>query len=137
MPLMFHYGRAKLAEVAVAHYLAKKEPSISVVSLHPGSILSNFGTNAGGWLAQLSYYISYPFQYGPSQGAGAALRASLDPAFNTVAELQGAYLHCDGNPWAKASLTIEDPDTKKPYDWDKYSETVVTLTNELIAKLLK
>lgn len=129
---MLMYGRAKMGDVASAHYMAKKEPSISFTSLHPGSIMSN----SLGFLGQVSYFLTSPFQYSASQGAVAALRAALDPAFNTVDALQGAYLHCDGNPWAKEKLILEDPETQKPYEWDKNSEKVVTLANELIAKVM-
>lgn len=135
LALIYNYGRAKLADVASAHYLAKKEPSINFTSLQPGSIASNFG-NSLGLAAKIYYYGFYIFQFTPSQGARAALRAALDPEFDTEAALQGAYLHADGNPWPKDQLKIEDPDTKQPYEWDKYSEKVVTLANDLIAKLL-
>ena len=135
LDLGFQYGCAKLADIASCHFLAKQEPSINFSCLHPGSIASNFG-NSLGFIGTIYYRGFYLFQYSPSQGAATALRASLDPAFNTAESLQGAYLHADGNPWPKAALTINDPDTEKPYEGDKYSEKVVTLGNELIAKLL-
>jgi hypothetical protein len=135
LSLMNQYGRSKLGDVASCHYLAKKEPSVSFTCLHPGSIASNFG-NSLGFMGAVYYRGFYYFQYSPSQGAASAIRASLDPDFNTVESLQGAYLHADGNPWPKADLRINDPDTGKPYEWDKYSEKVVTLANELIGKLL-
>lgn len=130
------YGRAKLANVAAAHHLATREPSISFTSLSPGSIVSNFGKEMG-LMGAIYYYGFYPFQFSASQGARAALRAALDPDFNSVETLQGAYLHCDGNPWPKADLKINDPDSKKPYEWDTYSKKVVELGNQLIDKLLK
>lgn len=133
--LVLNYGRSKLADVAAACHLAVKEPSINFTSLHPGSICSNFG-NSLGLVGMIYYYGFYLFQFSPSQGARAALRAALDPDFDTVPALQGVYLHADGNPWPMDDLRIDDPDTGKPYEWDKYSEQVVALADELIAKII-
>lgn len=133
--LVANYGRAKHADVAAAHHLANAEPSINFTSQQPGSIVSNFG-NALGVIGTIYYKGFYMYQFSPSQGARAALRAALDPDFNTVQELQGAYLHADGNPWPKDKLNVQDPDTKQPYEWNKYSEKVVKLANQLIEKIL-
>lgn len=98
--------------------------------------MSNFG-NELGLMGTIYYYGFYLFQFNASQGARAALRAALDPDFNVAASLQGAYLHSSGDPWPKAALKIEDPKSKQPYQWDKYSEDVVALANQLIDRLLK
>ena len=45
--------------------------------------------------------------------------------------------HTDGNPWLLDDLRIDNPDTQKPYDWDKYSKKVCDSANALIEKLLK
>ena len=130
------YGRGKHGDVAAAVHMAKKYPKVNFTSQQPGSIVSNFG-NSLGLLGTVYYYGFWLFQYSASQGAVTALRCALDPDFNTVEDLQGAYMHADSNPWPVDDLKIEDPDTKKPYEWDKYSEKVYTNANTLIEKLLK
>ena len=135
MTLFENYGRAKLGCVATAHHWANIEPSINFTSQHPGSIVSSFGKSLG-FVGVLYYYGFYFFNFSPSQGARAALRAALDPDFNTVKELQGAYLHADGNPWPKDSLRIIDPDTNKSYTWNKYAKAVYNSANTLIANVL-
>jgi hypothetical protein len=93
MTVNMGYARGKLADVTVAHRLAKKKPSINSTSQQPGSIASNFG-NSLGIFGTIYYCGFYLFQFSPSQGARAALRAALDPDFNTVEALQGRAPIC-------------------------------------------
>ena len=130
------YSRGKQGDVASALHMSKLYPEVNFTSHNPGSIVSNFGSNLG-IFGTIYYYGFYLFQYSVSQGACTALRAALDPDFNTVPELQGAYLHCDMNPWPLDDLKIDDPDTGKPYEWNKYAEKVYKDTNTIIEKLLK
>lgn len=130
------YGRAKLGDVASVHYMAKKYSTINFTSQQPGSIASQFGSSLG-WLGTIYYYGFYAFQFSPSQGGVASLRAALDPDFNTEEHLQGAYLHSDGNPWPKAALGIINPSTNQPYEWNDYAKQVYDSANALIAKLIK
>ena len=136
MSINLMYGRGKHGDVASAYHMAKLYPEVNFTSQQPGSIVSNFG-NALGAVGMVYYYGFWLFQYSPSQGAVTALRCALDPDFNTEAGLQGAYIHADGNPWWLDDLRIDDPDTQKPYDWDKYSKKVYDNANALIEKLLK
>jgi len=99
-------GRSKMAVVYDIIHWSKLHPDINFTSHHPGSITSlknhawtGVGSTAFNWLYQ---YGLYPFRWSPSQGARAALRAALDPDFDTCNELQGAYLHVDGDPWHPA-----------------------------------
>jgi hypothetical protein len=77
------------------------------------------------------------FPYGPSQGVVAMLRACLDPDFNTKVDLQGAYLHCDGNPWYAGEPSTIDPNTKKIYKYVAYGQATAEAADELIKKLLR
>lgn len=130
------YGRSKLGDVASVHYMAKKYKTVNFTSQQPGSVVSRFGSSLG-WLGTVYYYGFYAFQFSPSQGAVASLRAALDPDFNTKEALQGAYLHADGNPWPKDRLKIDNPASGQPYGWDDYSKQVFDAANTLIAQLIK
>ena len=129
------YGRAKMALVADTIGLARKYPGINFTSQQPGSILSNF-VNHMGLVSFLYYYSSYFFQYSPSQGAVAALRAALDPDFNSETDLQGAYLHADGNPWYPDDTTTEDKSTKQPYTMEAYGDLTTQNADKLVTTLL-
>lgn len=129
------YGRAKMAVLAECIEMAKREPKLAVVSLHPGSIKSNFGAAAGigGWIY---YNLFGPFQFSPSQGARAALRACLDPDLNTGGLPSGSYLHSDGNPWVPEDPTGINPDTGKVYTIEELGKATFDAAEDLIAKLL-
>merc|ERR1711924_478820 len=91
------YMYAKYAMIANTYAFAKHEPKVAFYSLQPGSIASNFGSNAH-WLLNFMYYRVFGlFQFTPSQGAISTLRACLDPTL-VEAHPDGAYLHSDGNP---------------------------------------
>lgn len=131
----FQYGRAKMAVLAECVELAKRESTLAVVSLHPGSIASNFGADlgVGAWI----YYKAFGlFQFSPSQGARAALRGCLDPDLNTGELPSGSYLHSDGNPWVPENPTCVNPDTGKAYTMDEYGKATFDAADELIAKLM-
>lgn len=118
--------------------MAKQNPSVNFTALHPGSIVSSFGATLG--FAGILYYFMVSTCSNVRRAAKEqdALRAApLEPDFNTTDALQGADLHCDGNPCPKEKLST-DPETKKPMEWDKHAEKVVKLLakNELIEKLL-
>ena len=83
--------------------------------------------------AYIYYYGFYFFQYTPSQGAVAGLRACLDPDFNTEPDLQGAYLHADGNPWVPHPPTAVNPATNKAYTLDEYAK----VTSEAVDKVIE
>ena len=139
-PLMegaaFMYGRAKEAIIAINRYNQSLHPELNFTSLHPGSIASNFGADIG-IAAKIYYYGFYFFQYVPSQGAVAGLRACLDPDFNTEADLQGAYLHADGNPWVPAAITAVNPSTQAPYEsYTEYGKVTAKAADQLIEKCL-
>lgn len=91
------YMYAKYAMIATTYAWAKHEPKVAFYSLQPGSIASNFGSNAH-WLLNFMYYKVFGlFQFTASQGAVSTLRACLDPTL-VEAHPDGAYLHSDGNP---------------------------------------
>mmetsp|Transcript_8732 Transcript_8732/g.18888 ORF Transcript_8732/g.18888 Transcript_8732/m.18888 type:complete len:395 (+) Transcript_8732:109-1293(+) len=129
------YGRSKMGTVAITKYIQTLHPEINFVALHPGSIASNFGGDMGA-VAKVYYWGFYAFQYVPSQGAVAALRASLDPDFNSEADLQGAYLHCDGNPWTPCHPEAMDPTTKAPYAMEEYGKALMEAADKIIAKVV-
>ena len=132
----FQYGRAKMAVVAASIYLQTLHPELCFVALHPGSIASNFGGELG-IAAKIYYYGFYFFQYTPKQGATAELRPCLDPDFNTAPDLQGAYLHCDGNPWVPHAPKTLNPATKEPYTIEEYGKATVEVADKLIEQALQ
>lgn len=130
---MYQYGRAKMMVVAATQAIQKLHPQLCFTALHPGSIASNFGGDMG--IASKVYYWGfYFFQYTPSQGAVASLRACLDPDFNTQADLQGAYLHCDGDPWVPCPPQAVNPATGKPYTTLEWGEETTKVADKLIEK---
>ncbi|CAB9516979.1 Dehydrogenase [Seminavis robusta] len=128
------YGRAKMAVLAECIELAKRESTLAVVALHPGSINSNFGAGmgVGAWIY---YNVFGPFQFSPSQGARAALRGCLDPDLNTGALPSGSYLHSDGNPWVPEEPTTLNPATGKVYTMDDYAKATFDAAEDLVAKI--
>ena len=130
------YSRSKFGNICEAIALAKREPKLNVTSHHPGSVLTNFRHQLG-LSGAIYFYLFYMFQFGPSQGARAALRAALDPDFNTDDRLQGAYLHADGNPWVPADPTVKDPLTNEPYTLSEFAEKIYIAAHELSEKLVK
>lgn len=129
----FQYGRAKMGVVAITQHSQKMHPELNFVCLHPGSIISNFGSDLG-IAAKIYYYGFWLFNFSASQGAVAALRACLDPDFNTEADLQGAYLHCDGNPWIPMAPTSINPDTNKAYTREEFAKATAEVADKLIEK---
>lgn len=110
------FYRSKMALMADTLGLAHEEPMLATVSCDPGIV--SYATKP------LS---SRVLDLSPSQAARSALRAALDPAFNTT---EMHYLHSDGNPW-----TISEP-TKLGCDLEEYAETVRSLGDELSGQLL-
>lgn len=131
------YGMSKYGLIADARALSKKYPEINFLSMNPGPVASNFASNLG--LAGTIYYFGfYFFQLVASQGAKATLRASLDPDFNTVKSLQGAYLHSDGNPLHPDAMKTINPKTKKVYgSIAEYGVALLEATDKLIKQLLE
>lgn len=130
------YGRAKMGLVADAIRLAKLHPEINFTSQQPGSILSNFGRNMG--IGGMVYYYGfYFFQFSSSQGSRTSLRAALDPDFNTEPDLQGAYLHSDGNPWTPKDPNTKNPATDKAFTMEDFSKACYEAAEKLIAKVTK
>lgn len=122
------YMYAKYAMIATTYAWAKHEPKVAFYSLQPGSISSNFGSNAH-WLLNFLYYKCFSlFQFTPSQGAVSILRACLDPTL--VKAHPRAYLHCDGNPCmprapADPKVTVQE-----------LGENIYTATNKIISQAL-
>lgn len=130
----FMYCRGKMGVVASSIHLQKLHPELNFTTQHPGSICSNFG-NELGISAKVYYYGFYIFQYSPSQGAATALRAALDPDFNSQSDLQGAYLHADGNPWTPHPPKAKNSATGEVYTMADYAKDSYECTEKLIAKL--
>lgn len=128
------YGRAKFGLIVDAIYLSTAYPEINFTSQHPGSILSNFA-NELGVATKIYYYMFYPFQFSPSQGARAVLRAALDPDMNSAADLQGAFLGPDANPWTPAYPTLKDPATGEPYSLEDFSKLCYESVEKLLAQI--
>jgi len=125
------YMYAKYAMVATVHGWAKHEPNVAFYSLQPGSIASNFGSNAH-WLLNFLYYRCFAlFQFTPAQGAVSTLRACLDPTL-VAAHPNGAYLHSDGNP-----CMPRHPSNNKPGQTiHELGEEIYNATNKLCDQLL-
>ena len=119
-------ARSKLAIIADASHFTKLYPKICFVSYHPGSIRTDKVNMVGNM-----------FRFSASQGARAALRAALDPDFSSEPSLQGAYLHCDGNPWEPEIPLTKDPKTGNPYHWEPFAESCYDAAEKLIAKLAR
>lgn len=90
-------GRSMMAVVGCVKEWQRQYPELSFCAVHPGSVATSLSTQSN-WM-QLA---SHLFRFSPSQAARSALRAALDPDFNTFESLAGAYLHADGNPWTPA-----------------------------------
>jgi NAD(P)-dependent dehydrogenase (short-subunit alcohol dehydrogenase family) len=129
-------GRSKMAVVADVLHFSKLYPEINFTSHHAGSIKSSQRLGMGFGPNLIYNYVAYPFRFSPSQGARAALRAALDPDMNTAEDLQGAYLHADGNPWAPMVPTTRDPLTQQPYEMDVYAEVCYEAADALLAELV-
>jgi NAD(P)-dependent dehydrogenase (short-subunit alcohol dehydrogenase family) len=112
------YYRSKMALMADTFALAKEEPMLAVVSVDTG-ILSYAESSQSFRLVGLSH----------SQAARSALRAALDPDFNTLGTMH--YLHCDGNPWVMAEPTLAEP-----YGLDEYAEMVGSMAEDLCGRLV-
>jgi NAD(P)-dependent dehydrogenase (short-subunit alcohol dehydrogenase family) len=112
------YYRSKMALMADTLALAKEEPMLAVVSVDTG-ILSYTEASKSFRLVGLSR----------SQAARSALRAALDPDFNSVDTMH--YLHCDGNPWVMAEPTLAEA-----YGRDEYAETVRSMGEDLCGRLV-
>jgi NAD(P)-dependent dehydrogenase (short-subunit alcohol dehydrogenase family) len=107
---------SKMALMADTLGLANEEPMLAVVSCDPG-IVSYDAKPLSSRVLELS----------PSQAARSALRAALDPAFNTT---DMHYLHSDGNPWRiseNANLNC---------GLEEYAEIVRCVGDELSGQLL-
>jgi len=133
--LAYMYGRAKMAVAASIRHKQSLHPELNFTCLHPGSIASNFGSDMG-IFAKVYYYGFYFFQYVPSQGAVASLRACLDPDFNNEPDLQGAYLHADGNPWVTYPPEAINPATKEAYTREEYGKATLEAADDVIKKCL-
>ncbi|CAM3203657.1 SDR family oxidoreductase [Deinococcus radiodurans] len=72
------YAQSKLANILFARELARREPSVLSVSLHPGMVASGFGKNGGGRFAQ-AYGLLDRFSLTPEQGAQTSLHAVSAP----------------------------------------------------------
>lgn len=130
------YARSKIAILADAKAFQERYPHISFTAVHPGSVASKIGNDGGvGMTLKLYFAAFYLFQLSPSQGARSALRAVLDPDFNTEANLQGAYLHCDGNPWPPYAPTLENPGTRQAYEWQDYANDTYDAADKLCTVL--
>lgn len=125
------YMYAKYAMVATTYAWAKHEPKVAFYSLQPGSIASNFGSNAH-WMLDFMYYKCFAmFQYTPSQGAVSTLRACLDPTLAT-AHPNGAYLDASGNPCMPRA-----PSNKTPgQSIHELGEEIYDAANKLCDQLL-
>lgn len=72
------YAQSKLANILFARELARREPELLSVSLHPGMVASGFGKNGGGRFAQ-AYGLLDRFSLTPEQGAQTSLCAVTAP----------------------------------------------------------
>ena len=105
------YGTTKLMNILFAAELARRleDSGVTVNSLHPGVIASEFGTNAEGWIKKF-WWLVKPFILTTKQGAQTSIHLCASPE---VSEITGKY-------WAKSKI-------KKPR---RIAE------NELVAKRL-
>lgn len=110
------FYRSKMALMADTLGLAREEPMLAVVSCDPG-IVSYDAKPLSSRVLELS----------PSQAARSALRAALDPAFNTK---DMYYLHSDGNPWRISE------NTKLDCGLEEFAEIVRCIGDELSGQLL-
>ena len=157
------YYRSKMALMADTLALANEEPMLAVVSCDPG-VLTYAATptscqtdavTSDATAAPLSPRRSllsrtdsrglglgdlFLFHLGPSQGARSALRAALDPDFNTTKTMH--YLHCDGNPWAMSEPTARPQFPQRTgekndyYELDAYAEIVRDVGDEISGQLV-
>ena len=141
------YYRSKMALMADTIALAREEPMLAVVSCDPGILTSAVTTSTSSvsprsLLSRTSSVGgsmgSYLFNLGPSQGARSALRAALDPAFNSTDHTM-QYLHCDGNPWVMADPTVGHPQRGGDapyYGLEEYAEIVRDVGDEISGQLV-
>jgi NAD(P)-dependent dehydrogenase (short-subunit alcohol dehydrogenase family) len=124
-------GRSKMAIVADVQHMARLYPALNITSHHPGSMAALCQTYS------IQYLKSF-FRLSPSQGARAALRAALDPAFDTEPDLQGgAYLHSDGNPWTPMEPNVRNcHENGAWYSSEDYAAACYQAAENTIAKIL-
>ena len=134
-----HVGRSKMAVLADVIHMTKLFPEICFTSQYPGSIATKLSTKESsklGWWDKLRYHYSlYMFRLSSSQGARAALRAALDPNMNSAEDLQGAYLHADGNPWVPMHPSTLDPVTGQPYTMEMFAQACYEAAESLLTQL--
>jgi hypothetical protein len=133
---MLQYTRSKMAMIADMQAFQEHYTTINFTAVHPGSVITNIGSSGDmGMTLKVYYYAFYLFQLSPSQGARSALRAALDPDFSIAETLQGAYLHCDGNPWPPHPPSIDNPGTHQRYTWQDYANDTYDTADKLCTVL--
>jgi hypothetical protein len=115
------YYRSKMALMAETFALSKEEPMLASVSVDTGILAYAASTRR-----PLSFRL---IGLSHSQAARSALRAALDPDFNTIDTMH--YLHCDGNPWVMAEPTLPEAN-----GMDVYAETARRMAEELCGRLV-
>ena len=95
------YAQSKLANILFARELARREPGLQSVSLHPGMVASGFGKNGGGRFARL-YALLDPFSLTPEEGAQTSLYAAT-----ARLEGQGGY-YADSRLVTPAPQALDD-----------------------------
>ncbi|CAB9508032.1 short chain dehydrogenase [Seminavis robusta] len=128
------YYRSKFALMADTVALANEEPMLAAICVDPG-VLSYATSPSGNTPSPRRASLSSRFVgLSHSQAARSALRAALDPAFNSIDTMQ--YLHCDGNAWSMAEPTLENPRTRQAYDMEEYAALVRDVADELCGQLV-
>ena len=94
------YAQSKLANILFARELARREPGLLSVSLHPGMVASGFGKNGGGRFAR-AYGLLDRFSLTSEEGAQTSLHAV------TASIETGAY-YADSRRVTPAPQALDD-----------------------------
>ena len=123
-------GRSKMAVLADAMHMAKLYPQLCITSHHPGLCTPPNNRNRNNDSESKRLH-----RLTPSQAARAALRAALDPEFNTFNKGYGYYLHCDGQPWHPFYPTARNRTNGEPIDWEDYCAAVFQAAEVVLVDL--
>ncbi|KAH9991995.1 hypothetical protein BJV74DRAFT_835662 [Russula compacta] len=106
------YGQSKLGNVLFSNELARRygDENIVSISLHPGTITTDLGRNAGSLMKIAGRLMTYPVSYG-------AITSLYAGTASAAGELNGKYL----TAWARVTLphqkALDTELAKKLWEW--------------------
>ncbi|GAF66625.1 SDR family oxidoreductase [Alkalihalobacillus trypoxylicola] len=84
------YSQSKLANILFTKELAKREPTISTFSLHPGAVSTSLGVNRQNGFGRTIHKLLRPFFLTSEQGAETAIYLATEP---NLTSMSGQYFY--------------------------------------------